>query len=65
MFKTIKARYDKGYVTDEQLGRYVAQGVITEDQATEIQGGSAPVPDGTIETAVLDAAYREGVNSYE
>lgn len=64
MVEAIKARYDKGYVTDGQLGRYVALGVITEEQATEIQGGSAHAPDGTIETAELDAAYREGVNSY-
>ncbi|WP_130850766.1 XkdX family protein [Intestinimonas timonensis] len=67
MYETIKARYDKGYVTDEQLGRYVTLGVLTEDQAEEIKGGSStgPVPEDSIATAELDAAYKEGVNSYE
>lgn len=69
MFDTqiIKDRYDKGYVTDDQLDRYVALGVLTETQAEEIKGGSTPgpVPEDTIATADLDAAYKEGVNSYE
>lgn len=66
MYETIKARYEKGYATDEQLGRYVTLGVLTEDQAEEIKGGiaPAPTPEGTIDTADLDAAYKEGVNSY-
>lgn len=40
MYETIKARYEKGYVTDEQLGRYVSLGVITEAQAEEIKSSS-------------------------
>ena len=65
MFDQIKARYDKGYVTDTQLERYVALGAITEEQAAEIRWETPPEPEGTIETAALDAAYKEGVNSYE
>ena len=61
MFETIKERYGKGYVTDEQLARYVSLGVITDEQASEIKGEPAPP---AVETAELDAAYREGVNSY-
>lgn len=37
MFERIKARYVKNYVTDEQLDRYVALGVISEEQAEEIR----------------------------
>lgn len=47
MFERIKERYLKYYVTEGQLARYVALGVITEEQAEEIkaareseQGGS-------------------------
>lgn len=67
MYDEIKARYDKGYVTDDQLDRYVTLGVITSEQAAQIRGGgSEPEPGGdTIATADLDAAYKEGVNSYE
>ena len=69
MYDEIKARYDKGYVTDDQLDRYVTLGVITDEQATQIRGGGSepePEPSGdTIATADLDAAYKEGVNSYE
>lgn len=65
MYETIKARYEKGYVTEEQLGRYVALGVLTEEEAAEIRGETPPEPEGTIDTAELDAAYKEGVNSYE
>lgn len=63
--QTIKERYDKGYVTDEQLGRYVALRVITEEEAAEIRGETGPEPGDSIATADLDAAYREGVNSFE
>lgn len=63
--QTIKERHDKGYVTDEQLGRYVALLVITEAEAAEIRGETGPEPGDSIATAELDAAYREGVNSYE
>ena len=67
MFEAIKTRYNKGYVTDDQLTRYVALGVITEGQAEDIKNSTAPEPtlEGTIDTADLDAAYKEGVNSYE
>lgn len=37
MYESIKTRYGKGYVTDVQLARYVALGVLTEAQAEEIQ----------------------------
>ena len=68
MYEQIKARYDKGYVTDAQLDRYVTLGVITSEQAAQIRGEPTPTPEpggDTIATADLDAAYREGVNSYE
>lgn len=71
MYEQIKERYDKGYVTDDQLARYVTLGVITSEQAEQIKGGAAPEPEPTptpedaVPTADLDAAYKEGVNSYE
>ena len=34
--KQIKARYEKGYVTDTQLARYMELGVITSDEYEEI-----------------------------
>lgn len=34
--KQIKTRYEKGYVTDTQLTRYMELGVITLDEYTEI-----------------------------
>lgn len=37
MFEKIKERYLKNYVRDDQLDRYVALGVITAEQATEIR----------------------------
>lgn len=38
MFDSIKARYDRGWIRDDQLQRYVSLGVITQDQADEIAG---------------------------
>ena len=65
MFEQIKSRYEKGYVTDEQLTRYVSLGAITKEQAEQIKAGAEPQPpEGTIPTAELDSAYQEGVNSY-
>ena len=65
MYEQLKARYDKGYITDAQLDRYVELGVITDEQAQQIKsGGDAPVVDA-VPTADLDAAYQEGVNSYD
>ena len=37
-FDTIKARYDKGYVTLDQLHRYVELGAITPAEYEEICG---------------------------
>lgn len=34
--ETIKARYEKGYVTDIQLQRYLELGVITQEEYDEI-----------------------------
>lgn len=34
--KQIKSRYEKGYVTDTQLARYMELGVITADEYEEI-----------------------------
>ena len=34
--KQIKTRYEKGYVTDTQLTRYMELGAITLDEYTEI-----------------------------
>lgn len=68
MYEQVKERYDKGYITDDQLDRYVALGVITAEQAAQIKGEpeQEPEPGGdAIATADLDAAYKEGVNSYE
>lgn len=36
-FEQIKARYQKYYVTEEQLDRYVELNVITAEQAEEIR----------------------------
>lgn len=38
MFENIKARYERGWIRDDQLQRYVTLGVITQDQADEITG---------------------------
>lgn len=38
MFENIKDRYDRGWIRDDQLQRYVSLGVITQDQADEIAG---------------------------
>lgn len=38
MFESIKARYDRGWIRDDQLQRYVSLGVITQAQADEIAG---------------------------
>lgn len=67
-FERIKDRYEKHYVRDDQLDRYVALGVITQAQAEEIRGADAPQPpagDYVVTQAEIDAAYREGVNEYE
>lgn len=65
MFDEIKARYQAGYITDDQLDRYVSLGAITAEQAAELRGEDPPTPVDAVPTADLDAAYREGVNSYE
>lgn len=36
MFESIKERYGKGYIRDDQLARYVAMNVITQAQADEL-----------------------------
>ena len=38
MFEKIKERYEKHYIRDDQLARYVSLGVISQDEADEIQG---------------------------
>lgn len=38
MFEKIKERYEKYYIRDDQLARYVELGVITQEQADEIKG---------------------------
>lgn len=38
-FEQIKDRYTKGFVTEQQLQKYVELAVITEDQANEIKNG--------------------------
>lgn len=63
MFEQIKERYNKGYITDEQLDRYVSLNIITEEQATEIRSNPSPELD-YIKKLDLDEAYQEGVNSY-
>lgn len=48
MFEKIKERYQKYYITDAQLERYVELSVISREQADEIKelekitGGGAP-----------------------
>ena len=37
-FEKIKKRYDKGYITIEQLHRYVELEVITPEEFEEISG---------------------------
>jgi uncharacterized XkdX family phage protein len=41
-YERIKENYDKGWVTLAQLKKYVQLGVITEEEYTEICGGSYP-----------------------
>ena len=38
MYEKIKTRYNKGYVTKEQLARYVELGAITAEEYEEIAG---------------------------
>lgn len=38
MFESIKDRYERGWIRDDQLERYVDLGVITRQQAREIAG---------------------------
>lgn len=38
-FEQIKDRYIKGFITDQQLQKYVDLEVITQEQADEIRGG--------------------------
>lgn len=38
-FEQIKERYNKHYITDAQLLRFLQLGVITEEQYNEIIGG--------------------------
>ena len=63
MYEQIKTRYEKGYVTDEQLARYVALECITAEQAEAIKTGVNPPAEDAVPTAELDAAYKEGVNA--
>ena len=63
MFEQIKERYNKGYITDDQLNRYVALKIITEGQANEIRSNPSPELD-YVKKLDLDEAYQEGVNSY-
>ena len=37
MYEDIKARYEKGYIRDDQLDRYVKLNVITEEQAEQLK----------------------------
>ena len=37
-FERLKDRYEKYYIRDDQLARYVELGVITQEQADEIKG---------------------------
>lgn len=37
MYEKIKNRYEKGYVTNSQLMRYILLGVLTEKQAEKIK----------------------------
>lgn len=65
MYEQIKERYEKGYITDEQLARYVSLEVITAEQAEAIKTGVNHPAEDAVPTADLDAAYKEGVNSVE
>lgn len=38
-FEKIKERYEKHYITDEQLLRFLQLEIITEEQYNEIVGG--------------------------
>lgn len=38
MYEKLKARYEKGYCTKQQLARYVDLGVISADEYEEIVG---------------------------
>lgn len=41
-FERLKDRYEKHYIRDDQLARYVSLGVITQEQANEITGLENP-----------------------
>lgn len=46
MYEKIRDRYQKYYITDSQLDRYVALGVITEEQAASIREERVPDSEG-------------------
>lgn len=51
-YERIKERYLKNYITDSQLERFKALGVITEEQYTELyELKHPPVPETDQETA--------------
>ena len=37
MYENIKTRYEKGYIRDDQLDRYVALSCITQEQAETLK----------------------------
>ena len=52
MFEKIKERYEKYYIRDDQLARYVSLGVITQEQAEEIMGLEKIAGGGGILTSI-------------
>lgn len=40
--KSIMGRYERGYVTDEQLGRYLSLGVISQEEYEAIYATRHP-----------------------
>ena len=52
MFEKIKERYEKHYIRDDQLARYVSLGVISQEEADEIQG-LEKFPGGRYERRVI------------
>ena len=53
MFEKIKERYEKYYIRDDQLARYVELGVITQEQADEIKGLEKITGGGRLDRRVI------------
>lgn len=61
MFEKIKERYEKYYITDTQLDRYVELSVISGEQAEEIRTGRKMEKNtggGGVLTLIFESPFR-------